>query len=283
MNMKDLGVIIVNTNNRKLLDDCLDSIYRNTRQISFEIIVVDNASTDGSQKMVKEKYPGIFLIENQENLGFIKASNLGLKNYHARYAMLLNDDTVIKEAALDKMVDFMDRHPEAGACGPKLLNVDGSVQRQGGILGKRFWLSKEPIPVNFVIGAALVVRKEVIDKIGILDENLFFYNDDLDWCLRIRKAGWKVYFLPQAGITHYGGYSSKRAFNRRLFVEGFKGGLYFCRKHYGELAFNLYRLVLVLVLVLVLPFHIFNLEKLKAYAQILGLAWHGQIQKPMLK
>lgn len=281
--MKDLSIIIVNTNNRKLLEECLASIYKNTHKISFEIIISDNASTDGSQEMVKNKFPQVFLIENQENLGFIKASNLGLRNYNARYALLLNDDTVVKDSALDKMVEFMDNHPEAGACGPKLLNIDGTLQRQGGLLGKRFWRSNKPVTVDFVIGAVLIVRKEVIDKVGILDENLYFYNDDLDWCVRIRKAGWKIYFLPQAEVMHYGGYSSRRVFKGKLFVEGFKGGLYFCRKHYGELAFHAYRLILVLILVLVLPFQIFNKEKLKAYAKIISLAWHGQIEKPVLK
>jgi GT2 family glycosyltransferase len=247
------------------------------------MIVADNASSDGSQEMVKTKFPQIKLIENKENLGFVRASNLGLRIYNARYAMLLNDDTIVKDSALDKMVKFMDEHPEVGGCGPKLLNVDESIQRQGGILGKRFWLSKNPVPVDFVIGAALIVRDEVIKKIGIMDENLFFYNDDLDWCLRIRKAGWKVYFYPQAEIVHYGGYSSRRTFKGRLFVEGFRGGLYFCRKHYGEIAFHAYRFLLILFLLLILPFHIFNREKLKAYMEIIKIAWHGQIPKPVIE
>ncbi|MBU0672212.1 MAG: glycosyltransferase, partial [Candidatus Margulisbacteria bacterium] len=156
-------------------------------------------------------------------------------------------------------------------------------QRQGGILGKKFWHSKEPLTVDFVIGAALVVRSEVIDKVGLMDENLFFYNDDLDWCLTIRQAGYKIYFVPEAEIIHYGGYSSHGAFNQRLFVEGFKGGLYFCRKHYGELAFHAYRFLLCLCLSLSLPFMIFNSAKLKAYIEIISLAWRGQIPKPVLK
>lgn len=281
--MKDLSIIIVNTNNRKLLEECLNSIYKKTRKATFEIIVTDNASTDGSQAMVKNRFPEVKLIENRENAGFIKASNQGLRIYNARYAMLLNDDTIVKESALDKMVEFMDSHPEAGGCGPKLLNVDGTVQHQGGILGKRFWLSKNPVTVDFVIGAALIVKKEVIDKIGIMDENLFFYNDDLDWCLRIRKAGWKIYFIPSAEIVHYGGYSSRRTFNPKLFVEGFRGGLYFCRKHYGELAFNLYRLLLILFLIPILPFHILDPKKVNAYAEIIKIAWHRQIPEPVLK
>ncbi|MFC1571029.1 glycosyltransferase family 2 protein [Candidatus Margulisiibacteriota bacterium] len=281
--MPDLSIITVNTNNKKILEGCLESIHQHTHRISFEIIVTDNASSDGSPEMVKSKFPEVKLIENQDNAGFIRASNQGLKIASGRYQMLLNDDTIVKDAALDKMVEFMDRHPEAGACGAKLLNLDGSIQHQGGVLGKRFWKAKQPVTVDFVIGAALLVRKEVIDKIGLMDENLFFYNDDLDWCLRIRKAGCKIYFLPQAEITHYGGYSSRRTFNPRLFVEGFRGGLYFCRKHYGRLAFHIYRLILCLCLCLALPFQATNPVKLRAYSEIIKTAWRGQTPPPVLK
>lgn len=279
--MKDISIVIVNTNNKKLLKECLASIYQNTKKATFEIIVTDNGSTDGSQEMVKADFPEVKLIANQENMGFIKATNQGLRIYNARYALLLNDDTIVKEAAFDKMLEFMDSHPEAGACGPKLLNVDGTIQRQGGSFGKRFYLSTKPTSVDFVIGACLMVRKEVIDKVGILDENLFFYNDDLDWCMSIRKAGYKIYFLPQAEVVHYGGYSSTRTFNPRLFAEGFKGGLYFCKKHYGPAAFHIYRfLLLILLLFLCLSP---NKDRRKAYREILSYAWRGQVPNPVVK
>ena len=178
------------------------------------------------------------------------------------------------------MVKFMDTNPQAGACGPKLLNLDGTIQRQGGLLGKRFYFSTKPITVDFVIGACLMVRKEVIDQVGLMDENLFFYNDDLDWCLSIRKAGHKIYFLPQAEVIHYGGYSSK-TFNPQLFIEGFKGGLYFCKKHYGTLAYNAYRsLLLILLLILSLSP---NGDRRKAYREIITIARRGQIPNPMVK
>lgn len=281
--MKDLSIIIVNFNNKKLLQECLYSIYQHTHQVTFEIIVVDNNSADGSQEMVRASFPEVNLIANSENLGFIKASNQGLAIFNARYAMLLNDDTIVKEGAFDKMIAFLDQNPRAGACGPKLLNVDGTLQRQGGLFGHKFWRASRPVQVDFVIGACLAVRKEVIDQIGILDENLFFYNDDLDWCLRIRRAGHKIYFLPEAEVVHYGGYSSKRKFNPRLFVEGFIGGLYFCRKHYGELSYNSYRLILILSLILGSIFQIFNRQKFFAYWRIIRLAAVGQIPRPVLK
>ncbi|OGC04017.1 hypothetical protein A2276_05310 [candidate division WOR-1 bacterium RIFOXYA12_FULL_43_27] len=276
----DLSIIIVNTNNKKILGECLASIYQNTLKVSFEIIVTDNGSIDGSQEMIKSDYPQVRLIENKENAGFIRASNQGLRTAKGRYRMLLNDDTITKDSAFDKMIDFMDQNPSIGALGPKLLNVDGTIQRQGGLFGKKFYLSQRPVPVDFVIGACLMVRKEVIDKVGLMDEKLFFYNDDLDWCMSIRKAGWKVYFYPDAEIVHYGGLSSKRVFNRRLFVEGFRGGIYFCKKHYGRAAWIIYRFLLAIGIMTAIPLLILSfpfkrekiLDRLLAYFDVLSIA-----------
>lgn len=278
--MLDLSVIIVSFNNKKLLEECLYSIYARTHKITFEVIVVDNNSTDGSPAMVAHSFPAAIIIENKENLGFSRANNQGLRIYKGRYALLLNNDTVVQDYALDQMVEFMDKSEKAGACGPKLLNVDGNPQRQGGLFGPRFWRAEKPAEANFVIGACLMVRREVVDRVGLMDENLFFYNDDLDWCLRIRRAGWKIYFLPQARVIHYGGYSSKQKFNRRLFVEGFKGGLYFTRKHYGEWAYQSYRLCLSLSLCLCLPFLLCNPEKMAAYMEIIKIAFSGSVPEP---
>jgi GT2 family glycosyltransferase len=195
--------------------------------------------------------------------------------------MLLNNDTIVKDHAFDQMVDFMDKSVDIGACGPKLLNLDGSIQHQGGLLSKRFWRSSHPVAVDFLIGACLMVRREVLGRVGLMDEKLFFYNDDLDWCRRIRQAGWQIYFLPQATLVHYGGASSnKKQFNRQLFTEGFMGGLYFTRKHYGELAYHLYRSLLVLTTLLVLPFMIRNKDKLRAYTDILLIAAYSRVPKP---
>ena len=244
--MKDISVIIVNYNNSKLLEECLKSLYTSTHKASLEVIVIDNASSDDSVHMVKTLFPEVKVIENKQNLGFIKATNQGLRIYSGRYALLLNDDTAVKDGAIDKMLKFMNKNPKAGACGPKLLNKDGTIQRQGSLLGKRFWLAPQPKEIGFLVGACLMVRRETIDKVGILDENFFFYTDDLDWCKRIKKAGWKIYFLPEPEVIHYKGWSSTRVFNKRLFVEGFRGGLYFCRKHYGLIAYIIYRLLLLI-------------------------------------
>lgn len=293
--MIDLSIIIVNTNNRKLLNECLGSIYKNTHKASLEIIVADNASVDGSQEMVLTLFPKVKLIANRVNEGFIKASNQGLRISSGRYICLLNDDTVTKESAFDIMVEFMDKNPNVGACpdshigacSPKLLNTDGTFQHQGGLFQKKFWLSKNPIEIDFAIGACLLVRRKVVEKVGILDENLFFYNDDIDWCKRIRKAGYKIYYIPDAEVVHYGGYSSKRAFNKRLFVEGFRGGLYFCRKHYGNFVYHVYRLILCLCLCLCLPFFVMSyplkrekfFDRLTAYFEILRIALRPDIYR----
>lgn len=289
--MKDLSIVIVNYNNAKLLEACLKSVQNFSQKLALEIIVSDNGSSDGSQKMLKDKFPEVTLIENNENLGFIKATNKGLKIASGRYIILLNDDTELKNNALEILVDFMDKNPKIGACGPKLLNTDNTPQRQGSILGNPFWKRDEAIPVDFVIGGALLLRKEVFQQIGLMDENLFFYNDDIDWCKSIRKAGWQIYFVPQALIMHYGGYSSRRTFNRRLFVEGFRGGLYFCRKHYNMVAYLAYRLLLlillpipILVFTLLLPFNLkINRQKLLAYKQIFIIALFNQVPKPERK
>jgi len=285
--MKDLSIIIVNYNNSKLLEECLRSVYSSTHKATLEIIVVDNASSDDSVHMVKSLFPEVKVIENKENLGFIKATNQGLRIHDGRYALLLNDDTVTKDKAFDKMLQFMDKNPKAGACGPKLLNPDGTIQRQGSLLGKRFWRSPHPKEVGFLMGAALMVRKEVIDKVGILDENFFFYTDDLDWCKRIKKAGWKIYFLPEPEVMHYKGYSSTRVFNKRLFVEGFRGGLYFCRKHYGLIAYFIYRLFLLILAIITSILTLLSypfrknkaeaIQRAKAYFKIFKICLSGKI------
>ncbi len=280
--MIDLSIIIVNYNDQRFLKDCLSSVYNETSHIKFEIIFVDNNSSDASVEFVRREFPKVKIIQNKENLGFCKANNQGLKIFQGRYALLLNTDTIVKSRALEKMVGFMDANPNIGVCGPKLLNPDGTPQHQGGIFNKRFWLSKKPIKVDYMLGACLMARREAIDKVGGLDENFFFSNDDLDWCRRIRKSGWDVYFFPQVEVVHYGGFTTKR-FNQRLFVEGFRGGLYFSKKHYGGMVYQLYRwflvfamLVAIFTAALLYPF-LKNKQKLNAFLQILGIAVKGQV------
>src|SRR3989339_1581033 len=279
--MKDLSIIIVNTNNKKILRECLASIFQNTHKPSLEVIVSDNGSKDGSQEMVKTSFPQIILIENGENLGFIKATNKGLKISTGRYVCLLNDDTITKDSAFDKMVEFMEKsQKKIGCCAPTLLNVDGTFQHQGGLLQKKFWLSNEPVEISFAIGACLLLRREVMDKIGYLDEKLFFYNDDLDYCIRIKKAGYKIYFVPSAKIMHYGGGSRKRAVYLQIFFEGGRGGGFFFKKKYRIAAYLLYRLFLFIGVLFFIPILILSypfkrekfLDRLLAYFDILTIS-----------
>jgi len=280
--MIDLSIIIVNRNVSKFLEECLSSIYRSTHVITFEIIFIDNHSTDNSLEIVRSKFPDVSIIENQHNLGFCRANNQGLKIYQGRYALLLNADTIVADRALDRMLIFIDKNLTVGAAGPRLLNPDGSIQRQGGRFGKKFWLADKPTIVDFVVGACLMVKREAINMAGVMDENFFFGNDDLDWCRRIRKAGWEIYYLPQAEVTHYGGFTTKR-FDRRLLAEGFRGGLYFAKKQYGWMAYEVYRLTLffllsaaILGMLLIYPF-LKNKGIVGAYFDVLKICLKGEI------
>lgn len=256
----DLSICIVNYNAKKLLDECLESIYCNTKRISFEIFVVDNGSVDGSTSMVKEKYPEVKLIENDCNVGFAKANNQALRESQGRYVLLLNNDTVVLPNALDKLVEFMDSHPEAGACGARLLNPDGTLQPQcrrgfqtpiaavshllyldrlfpkSRIFGKYFLTyldSDKTHEVDTVSGACELVRREAMDKVGMLDEQFFIYSEDIDWCLRIKKAGWKVYYVYEAEIIHYGGQGGTKHRSYNMIIQFHKSYHLFYRKHYA--------------------------------------------------
>jgi len=232
----DLSICIVNWNTEAPLRECLQSIYAVTGGVSFEIFVVDNASSDGSVEMVKALFPDVFLIANQRNRGFAAANNQAIRLATGRYIMLLNPDTVVHPGALETMVTFMDDRPEAGAVGCKLLNADGSVQHSirrsptfsvalhdSTILG-RFSLFKERVSdfkmkdftfdsvreVDATCGAALLVRKDLLNEVGPLDEEYFIFIEELDLCQRIRARGHKIYFVPDAVITHLGGESRRQ-------------------------------------------------------------------------
>jgi len=239
----NLSVIVVNWNTRKLLENCLFSIFKFTKGISFEVIVVDNGSIDSSPQMVKKKFPQVKLILNKENLGFTKANNQGIKVAKGKYILLLNSDTYLIENALGKLVKRADglskRGPTPkvvrplrglGALGPLLLNENRSVQQSVGFfphLPQIFWwmsfiddlprgdllrpyhvdhdsFYQKEQPVDWVTGAAILVPKKVIQKIGGFDENIFMYGEEVDWCYRIKKAGFDVYFSPVAKIVHIG-------------------------------------------------------------------------------
>lgn len=222
----DVSIIIVNWNTKRLLLECLSSVFKTINKLSFEIWLVDNASTDSSVEAVKQNYPDVKIIQNKKNLGFAAANNIALERMCGQYALLLNTDTILTSGAVENLFDFMEKNPTAGmACG-QLLNQDGSKQNSianfPGILsllcnesllqtlfpekypGKRREY-KKPVEVDSCIGACLMVRKKAMDEVGLLDKRYFFFFEETDWAYRMKQTGWKIYFVPSAGIFHIQG------------------------------------------------------------------------------
>jgi GT2 family glycosyltransferase len=253
--MIDVCIIIVNWNTKEYLLSCLESILQKTGSVPWKVVVVDNGSQDGSSTAVKRKYPAVHLVENDRNLGFSKAANQGLRNSSGRYVLLLNPDTQVQEGALEQLVSFMEGHPEAGVAGVQLLNPDGSKQNSVAnfpsfateLLNKNLlrWMFPKkfpgkqknyfrPIEVDSVIGACMIVRREAIGQVGLLDEDYFLFLEETDWCYRMKKAGWKVYHLPQTEVYHYQGKSTEIA-RKRAKVEYYRSRYYFFKKNKGSL------------------------------------------------
>lgn len=264
--MFDVSICIVSYNTRDLLKQCLDSIYSETKEISFEIFAVDNASSDGTVEMLKDHFPNVQLIANKKNLGFATANNQAIKYSKGRYVLLLNPDTLILDSALVKLVEFMDSHQEAGVVGPQILNPDRTFQfsyddgislglffrglvisnfsRLLGLLApvkKHRSYSKNskgvenPPKIKEVVrvrGCCLLVRKEVVSKVGLMDEQFFMYCEEVDWEYRMKKAGWKIYFYPFAQIIHYWGASSKQNAEKCRQIQH-RSNYKYIRKHCG--------------------------------------------------
>ena len=262
--MPDLSIVIVNWNTRDLLQQCLRSLYPAPSDITYEVVVVDNGSIDGSSDMVSQEFPAVHLIRNSENFGFSTANNQAIKQTSGRYVLLLNSDTKVPEKALQQMVTFMDTHPEAGIMGTRLRNPDGSHQyscdyfprtpvqllvekildlcipgnhltRQGKM---RSWDYASDAPVDYVIGAVLMIRRNTLEQIGLLDEQFFMYAEDIDWCYRADLAGWKTYYAGSISVDHYNRGSSEQTPEqaRQLRQLRTKSLLKFYHKHYGRLA-----------------------------------------------
>lgn len=253
----DLSVIIVSYNTKKLLADCLASVFTQTKDLNYEVIVVDNASTDGTIEAVEKRYEdlpagkaGIKILRNKKNLGFAKANNQGIRKAQGEYVLLLNSDTKLVGNALKKLVDFAETKKKPGAVGPKLLNPDGSPQSSVAsfftlpkafiwlLTGDRFLYSSppQPQPVDWVMGAALMVKKDVIEKVGLLDEKFFMYMEEVEWCYRIKKAGFEIWFYPQAKIYHLVRGSSPASWRgkQRAILGIYQGLIYFYKKHFGR-------------------------------------------------
>ncbi|MBM4467019.1 MAG: glycosyltransferase family 2 protein, partial [Chloroflexi bacterium] len=256
----DLSIVIVNWNVRDLLRICLHSIFQlPLSNFQREVIVVDNASSDGSVAMIEEEFPQVQLIANSENVGFTVGNNQGIAASRGRYILLLNPDTEIVGDALATMVEYMDEHPQVGALGPQLLNPNGSIQSsrrrfptmttaflESTILQQRFpdnavlrryYILDHPDDeiqeVDWVTGACLLARRKTVEEVGLLDEGFFMYSEELDWCRRAKERGWKVVYLPTARVIHHGAQSSEqvKSFQHIQFQ---RSKIRYFRKHHGS-------------------------------------------------
>lgn len=253
-----LSIIVVSYNTKNLLQNCLSSLKKGgLKREDYEVIVVDNASSDGSVEMVKTSFQKAHLIKNKTNLGFSKANNQAIKKAIGEYVLLLNSDTIIKKHTLIKLTKFMDSRPRAGIASAQLLNHDGSIQQSGGhlprlsniaawvlflddlpVVKQFFWsyhktnssFYKKDKTIGWVQGAAMIIRKKCLDKIGLLDEKIFMYGEDIDLCIRAWQKKWQVWTVSQAKVYHYG-FQSSQGIPEKAIVGEFKALKYIFKKH----------------------------------------------------
>ncbi len=277
----DLAIVIVNWNTCDLTAQCLESIQAElaspglalsgvegdvTLKGRAETWVVDNHSTDDSAALLADRFPWVRLILNPENHGFAAGNNQGLRASTGRYILLLNSDTIVQPGALRTLVQFMDEHPVAAAAGSRILNADGTLQTScypAPTLGREFWRMfhldrlyplgvypmerwplEPPREVDNILGACMILRRDVIDRVGEMDESYFMYSEEIDWCLRIRQGGGKIYWVPQASITHLGGQST-RQLEQQMFLQLYRAKVAYFRKHYGRISAALYKGILI--------------------------------------
>lgn len=264
----DISIVIVSWNTLALLRDCLQSIYDETTKHSFEIFVVDNHSPDGSAEMVENEFPEVKLIANQQNVGFAPANNQALEQARGTYVMLLNPDTLVKDGAIDKMLDYAEANQDKklGILTCKLLNGDGSLQRSvnrfysfwrsfienrffASLFGKMgiqskffmsYWEHDSLKEIDWAFGAVMLFHRDLMEEIGILDDRFYIYAEEVDYYMRAKKAGYTSLFLPDIEIVHFGS-SSARQRRSAMFIQNYKSFYLFLRKHYGRFSYWLYR------------------------------------------
>jgi GT2 family glycosyltransferase len=263
-----LSILLISWNTRKLLSDCLISIYNHPPNSHFEIWVVDNASTDGTQEMLRHDFPQVNLIENNNNPGFAVANNQALSMIDSDYVILLNPDTVVKPGALNTLINYLNKNPLVGAAGPRLLNSDSSLQVSCYVTPTLFretlrlshldrlwpgasyrvhrWDLSLPREVDVIQGACMILRKEALDQVGLFDERFFMYTEEVDLCYRLQQAGWQVHWLPQAEVVHLGGQSTSQA-APEMFIHLYQSKHQFIQKHYGWLAALSYKVILLII------------------------------------
>jgi len=271
----DLGIVVVSYNTRSLMADCLESVYRSLEAWGRDahVWVVDNASSDGSAEMVRERFPQATLIASPDNLGFARANNLAMAEMAGldtppRHILLLNPDTLVDPEAIPAMVSFLDENPRVGIVGAQLCYGDGSFQHGAfrfptlwmvffdfwtinhrlinswlnGRYPRRWYEAGGPFPIDHPLGAALMIRWETLQEVGPLDTDYFMYCEEIDWCMRIKSAGWEIYSVPQAMVTHFAGQST-RQFREEMFVALWRSRYRLYEKHYSPLYQRAARLI----------------------------------------
>jgi GT2 family glycosyltransferase len=259
LDMIELSIIVVSWNAKNYVQECLASLYAQSLSVSAEIIVVDNASSDGTPKMVRRQFGDVILIRNADNLGFAKANNVGIRAAKGKYLCLINSDVNVPPECLQTIYDFMEQHPTVGVAGPRMLTPDGLMARSymrfptlwnclcnalfldlvfkgsrrfGGVLMTDFDGEKTS-EVDVLNGWFLVVRRQALDLVGLLDESFFMYGEDIDWSYRFHHAGWRRAYFAGARALHYGGASSKIA-STRFYVQMHKANLQYWKKHHSK-------------------------------------------------
>lgn len=255
MDRPDVSIIIVNWNTRDLLLDVIDSLRSTTHETTIEMIVVDNASHDGSPLAVQRAHPEIRLIRNPDNLGFARANNIGFAAASGKAVCLVNTDVIARDGVIDRLWAYLEEEPGVGMVGPRTLHRDGRVRQNcrrfpnlRNALGDHLWLKRLGVPwlqgralplesyrethaAEVLSGCFLMVRREALDAVGPLDEDFFFYGEDTDWGKRFHDAGWKAVYLPEAEAVHFGG-ASTAAYPVRYYLIMEKADLLYWRKHH---------------------------------------------------
>jgi GT2 family glycosyltransferase len=256
-----LSVVIICWNDLRVLRECLRSIYQGTHSTVFEVLVSDNGSTDGSVEFIRQNYPDVRVLENRANLGFAKGNNVGIRASSADYVLILNPDTIIHDGALDRLVEFAQKHPEAGAFGCRVLNPDGTYQTSARLFPtvRRYWVSALGLkklanvsslflfeeyprwfgeterPIDWQSGCCVMFRGDVLRSLGGFDEQFFYHFEEVDLCRRVWAAGHPILFTPEAVITHLGGQSVGR-FPVRFEIEKHRNRYRYFYKHFGPQA-----------------------------------------------
>lgn len=291
----ELSLAIVSYNAREELEACLSSVVAETEDGTPEIIVADNASTDGSVAMVQDRFPGVDVLESNENLGFARASNLCWRRAHRPLVLFLNSDTVVPQGALARMVAIMNDRGDIGALGPLLKNADGSIQMSFGnmlslsaelrqkLLNAGYRNGRGPLrgyveklharerTVDWVSGACLLTRRELLERVGGFDEEFFLYSEDVDLCARLRAQGARILFTPAIEIIHHRGRSVETD-RDKAYVESQRSRLHFYAKHYGQPRLALLKLYMTTRLSVA---YLFHPSARATYRSVLKVVFHG--------